>query len=191
MIIYPKRPEELLGNPPQVQTESLPNGYHGNIRTVEVMKKVARERSGHPLVRTLAINILNYYGTDSHNFVDEAKAIGDYVKQNVKYVRDADGIEQLTDPLTMIDQLQKKAARGDCDDISLLIATLLLAIGHRPYFACVRYYDHTGNFNHIYVIDYDKNYGDNNTKRIVLDGIIKDKPIGAELDHLSGEEFEI
>lgn len=157
------------------------------------MQTVARARSGHPVIRQLAINILNYYGSDSHNFVDEAVAIGEYVQNNVRYVKDANGIEQLHDPLTLIEQIQRNVARADCDDMALLIATLLLSIGHTPCFRMVRYEQGKGPFQHIYVVDYAKN-GRQPQKRIAIDAIMQDsiyQPIGYEVPHISGEEFEI
>lgn len=169
---------------------NLPPGAKGNYKTVKVMKEVARERAGHPLVRKLALNILNHYNTDSHQYLDESKAIGEYVQKKVRYVKDAQGVEQLHDPVMMIDQIRRGIARADCDDMALLIASLLLAIGHTPKFRVVRYNGTSGAFNHIYVVDYAKNGGEK-PKRIVLDAIVKNKPIGFEVPHKSGEEIDI
>jgi hypothetical protein len=154
------------------------------------MRKAARFCAADPYIRMYAIGILNQYKTDSQNYADEALAIGDYVKKHVRYVRDPDGIELLTDPKTMIDMLNRGIARGDCDDMSLLIATLLLSIGHTPYFRAVRYDSFFGHYNHIYVVCYEKNLG-KPKRRIVLDAIIKTRPIGFEVPHKSGDEFAV
>jgi hypothetical protein len=154
---------------------------------------VARQRSGHPILRELALNILNANQTESHAHVDEARCIGEFVKSNIKYVRDATDIEQLHDPLMLVDQINRGVARGDCDDMACFICTLLLAVGARPYVRCVRYgsTDKTENYNHIYVVVYDTNAPYAKTERLVLDAIIKDQPIGYELGHASGDEYEI
>lgn len=181
----------MLGeNLPQVKNTKLPIGVNANLETVQIMRQVARQRSSHPLVRQLALNILNQHNTDSQNYADEALAIGRYVKAKVKYVRDIDGMEQLHDPLTMIEQLQRGVASGDCDDMSLLIATLLLSIGHKPYFRIVRYLTSPGPYQHIYVVVYEKNYRQPR-RRIVLDAILKRQPIGTEVPHASGKEIKI
>lgn len=164
------------------------DGEKGNRETVDLMKKVARLRSGHPLVRKLALNILNYNGIPSNHYVDEALAIGDFVKKNVRYVRDPDNIEYLQDPENLIKDIQKGEAQGDCDDMALLIASLLLSIGHQPFFRCVRYRSNSGNFNHIYVVDYERNKKGPRI-RVVLDAIMKDHPIGYEVPHQSGDEI--
>lgn len=154
------------------------------------MKKVARIRAGDPLIRQLALNILQQYGVASHHFVDEALAIGDYVKNKVRYVRDPENIEYLTDPLKMVKMIQADRAQGDCDDMALLTATLLLAVGHQPFFRAVRYDQSLGNYNHIYTVVYDRNMR-GPEQRVVLDCILKDQEIGSEVNHVNGEEYAV
>lgn len=154
------------------------------------MRRVAHSRKGHPLVRQLALTILKTHNVASQNYVQEALAIGRYVKEKVRYVRDIAGMEQLHDPVTMIDQIQRGVAQGDCDDMSLLIATLLLSIGHQPFFRIVRYKNGVGPYNHIYVVVYEKDWGQKGRKRIVLDAILKRSPMGSEVPHKSGREIK-
>lgn len=183
-------PEHNLGNIPKIKEGTLEPGEKGNHQTIKLMEKIARQRSGDPTIRKFALNILSYYQVPSQDYAKEALAIGDYVKEKVRYVRDPDGIEYLQDPVDMIKQMAKGEAQGDCDDMSLLIATLLLAIGHRPYFRTVRYNTQFGHYNHIYVVVYEKNVG-TAPMRIVLDAIIKTQPIGFEVSHASGDEWAV
>lgn len=180
--------QTLQRETPQVSQSNLPSGLNGNKKTVKIMSKAARENAAFPIVRECAIHILNQYNVSSMNYKDECLAIGNWVQKNVTYVRDPDGIELLTDPKTMIDKISRGVARGDCDDMALLIATLLLSIGHRPFFRCVRYKSNYGHYNHIYVVCYEKNRS-NSPERIVLDAIIKWQPIGYEVPHQSGDEY--
>lgn len=189
MPIFRLAPEMLLGNTPEVVNTSVSNGAAGNYDTVQIMKRVARERSRHPLVRELALHILRMAGVESQNYLDEARAIGQYVQKKVRYVRDIRDVETLHDPLTLIDQLRRNEAQGDCDDMSLLIASLLLSIGHSPKFRIIKYSPHSHGFSHIYVVDYERNHGERNKRRIVLDAIMKRKPIGFEVKHAVGEEL--
>lgn len=192
MPILKLEPEWMLGeNTPSVRNGDTANGIAGNYETVEIMCRVAREKSCHPLVRELALRILDAANVKSQNYVDEAKAIGNYVKNKVRYVRDINGIETLHDPLTLIDQLKRGTAQGDCDDMSLLIATLLLSIGHQPFFRIVKYKKGLNGFQHIYVVAYENNWGDKNKKRIVLDAILKRSPIGTEVKHAEGKEIKV
>lgn len=158
------------------------------------MRRVAHKRKGHPKVRRLALAVLeNNNFKNSHNYLDEAKALGQFVQSRVRYVKDPVGIEQLHDPLTLIEQMERGVAVGDCDDMSLLLATMLLSIGHQPYFRTVRYKTKTGPYNHIYVVVYDRNLTGNsnfkNQMRLVLDPIVKDRAIGFEVPHVSGDEY--
>jgi len=158
------------------------------------MKRVAHQRKGHPVVRRLSLAILEnrFSGTKSHNYAQEAKAIAEFVQKNVRYVKDPLGIEYLQDPLMMIENLERGIATGDCDDMSLLIATLLLSIGHQPYFRTVRYRSRTGPYNHIYVVAYEGDIINRGKKqRVVMDAIVKEKPIGFEVPHVSGDEYKV
>lgn len=191
MPIFKIQPEMSLGeNTGKTKNSKLGFGVQGNLDTIEVMKKVARTRARHPKVRELALRILESHGVKSQDYYDEALAIGRYVKAKVRYVRDINGVEQLHDPLTLIDQIQKGMAHGDCDDMSLLIATLLLSIGHQPYFRIVRYKQGLGSFQHIYVVVYEGNWHQKK-KRLVLDAILKREKIGTEVKHVSGKEIRV
>jgi hypothetical protein len=183
-------PERNLGLLPKVSEQEIGDGLSGNIQTIDLMKQVARLRAGDPLLRKLSLNILQEAGVPSHHFVGEALAIGQYVKNNMRYVRDPDGIEYLQDPLDMVKNIQNRTAQGDSEDMALLVATLLLSIGHQPYYRAVRYNSTTGNYNHIYVVAYERDPYQQN-QRIVLDCIMKDKPIGYEVQQANGDEYPI
>lgn len=183
-------PEQNLNLLPKISERVIGDDVGGNIDTINMMKKVARLRSGDPLLRKLALNILQQYGVPSHHFLEEARAIGDYVKRKVRYVRDPEYIEYLQDPIDMVKQMQNGTAQGDCDDMSLLVATLLLAVGAQPVFRAVRYDQPLGNYNHIYVVVHDKNpHGP--SERLVVDCILKDRPIGSEVEHVNGDDYPI
>lgn len=184
------QPHRNLGQVAKISESDIDGGLIGNLQTIDAMIKSARLRAGDPLVRKLATNILQEYQVQSHYFADEALAIGDYVKKNVRYVRDPSNIEYLQDPLKLINDLQAGSAQGDCDDMALLTATLLLSVGHDPFFRAVRYDSKSGNFNHIYVVCYERNAA-SPEQRIVLDCILKNRPIGSEVTQINGEEYQI
>ena len=183
----------LLGkNKTEVKNGDVGSGVIGNYNTIEIMKRVARERSRSPLVRELALRILEGAGVKSQDYINEARAIGAFVQKKVRYVRDIEGVETLHDPVTLIDQIKRNQAQGDCDDMALLIATLLLSIGHQPFFAIVKYHKNpNGGFNHIYTVVYEKNWGSPLKKRIVLDAILKRVPIGTEVRYVTKEEIKV
>ncbi len=187
MVTLP--PEWQIGNLPTIKEGELPSGSAGNMATVDFMVKVARERAGSQKVRALATAIVA--GLRSMHYLDEAKAVGEYVQAHVRYVRDPSNIERLTDPDLMIDMIQRGTAQGDCDDMALLVASLLMSIGHEPFFRVVRYKGAWGPYNHIYVVDYEKNVNDPEASRLVLDAIVKIRSIGFEVPHASGKEISV
>jgi len=197
MIIYEKKaPLRNLGKLPDAKNTSVGDGEVGNVDTIKIMTKMAREGSRHPLVRRLATNILNHDKIPSHSYREEARAIGQFVQKNVRYVKDIAGVETIHSPDMMIRQMADVGYfAADCDDMALLIASMLLSIGMVPRFRAVRFRTTSGGYNHIYVVVYESNITDTMnpgpTQRLVLDAIVKDRPIGFEIPHASGEEFDL
>lgn len=197
MIISDKKhPLKNLGKLPDAKNSSVGDGIVGNVDTIQIMRKMAREGSKNPLVRRLATNILDYHKIPSHHYLDEARAIGAFVQQHVRYVKDIAGVETLHAPDMLIRMMSDAGyTAADCDDMALLIASMLLSIGIVPKFRAVRYRTTSGPYNHIYVVVYENNISDTMnpgpTKRMALDAIVKDRPIGFEIPHASGDEFDI
>lgn len=197
MIISDKRhPLRNLGKLPDAQNSTVGDGIVGNIDTIQIMRKMAREGSKNPLVRRLATNILHHDNIPSHHYLEEARAIGRFVQKHIRYVKDIAGVETLHSPDMLIRMMSDAGyAAADCDDMALLIASMLLSIGIVPKFRAVRYRTTSGPYNHIYVVVYENNITDtmapSPTKRLVLDAIIKDRPIGFEIGHASGDEFDV
>lgn len=174
----------------KVDTRNLAEGKYGNYQTVDYMARLARKKAEDKIVRQTAIMILNEARTQSHNHLDEAVAIGEWVKRNIQYMKDPDGIELLQDPLLLIQKAHEGVARGDCDDMALLTATLLISAGIKPYFKIIRHKEKKGHFNHIYVVVNEGNYKQPR-KWFTLDCIIKDKPMGYEMKYASAEVFPV
>lgn len=190
MPILKLKPQWQLGTTPRVVNQQIGEYEKGNLDTVAIMQRIARERSGHPKVRQLALNILQEAGVEGHNFLDEAVALGTFVQNNIRYVRDPNGIEQLHDPLFLIQRLEQGSAQGDCDDQALLLSSMLLAIGAQPYYVIVRYKEPNGAYNHIYTAVYDRNWR-GKEQRLALDTIIKDKPMGFEVPYINKREIPV
>lgn len=94
-----------------------------------------------------AASILIRAGLDSHSDTD---TILDHVfryVQRVKYIHDPGG------NFDAIHSARETLAKGygDCDDLSVLLATLLACLGFTPSFVMAKYSDDTNGFDHIYV----------------------------------------
>jgi len=176
---------------PSANLGKLKSGIFGNLQTVNYIKKLAHGNKGQPLIRRMAEDIIMHYQVRDHYYLDEARAIGDFVKQNVRYIKDPDGIEMLRCPLMMVNEIRSKGATlGDCDDMALLVCTLLLSIGIRPQLKVVKYNENSSSFNHIYVVVEESNHF-TSPNTLVIDAIIKHEPIGYEVPHASGKLIQV
>lgn len=74
----------------------------------------------------------------------EIKALHQYVRDHIRYVRDVDGVETVQHPLYTM-----QVRQGDCDDKATLLAALLKSIGYPCEFVAVGFAP--GQFSHVYV----------------------------------------
>ena len=181
--------QNLMRNLPRATNSKIPNGSRGNLATLKQMSQMAHKRSAHPKVRRLAESILVSANKTSHHFLDECKILAKFVQSQVRYLRDPVGTELLKDPVLQIENIERGVANGDCDDMSLLLATLLLSIGAKPLWCITKFSSNSKSFNHIYVCCYEKNHYDK-PKRLVMDTILKDKPIGHEQRYFYKREIK-
>ena len=78
-----------------------------------------------PKIQQLASKILEEYDVPSRDWEGETKAVFEWVRSNIRYTRDPEGLELFRKPMRTV---QLKIA--DCDDMSILICSLLGTIGH-------------------------------------------------------------
>lgn len=96
------------------------------------MRGMVRAGRKHPAVRLAALALVgNLAGKDWRGEIETLHA---YVRDDVRYVRDIRGVETLQTP-----ELTLELGQGDCDDKSILLASLLETIGHPSRFVAVGY----------------------------------------------------
>jgi transglutaminase-like putative cysteine protease len=106
------------------------------------MARLAQEGKTALPIRTLAVNLTR--GLPQKHYVGEARACLEYCRDRIRYVKDIRGVETLHDPVTLL-----KTGAGDCDDKSILLASMLMSIGHRCRFVAVSLAP--GQFSHVWV----------------------------------------
>ncbi len=124
------------------------NGKQGSIQTAAQMARLVREDTvkDEGLQRFAAQIVINA-GLDSHAHKrDIVAAIFRYVKQ----------IHYIHDPTGSFDAVQNARTTiakgfGDCDDLSVLLATLLALVGLTPRFVLARYKAKSKGYDHVYV----------------------------------------
>lgn len=118
---------------------------------VEVIANLIRKYSRLPQIRELAISIIarkcgDRWCVPEKHWQKEIKEIFDFVRANVRYVRDHPDVDQFSGPDRTLMQ-----GGGDCDDASLVLGSLLMAVGHRVKLRVVQA-DNAPTWNHIYVL---------------------------------------
>jgi transglutaminase-like putative cysteine protease len=137
MIIQaPKRPPQLAS------LFDIGNGVDAVVNTVNAMVRIVRIYKPDPQIYTTAREIVS--NVAQKNYYGEAKAVQEWVRDNIRYTQDVADIETLQTPDVTIYH-----ASGDCDDKSILTASLLLSLGHPVRFKIIG--PGNGVYEHVYV----------------------------------------
>lgn len=112
-------------------------------QTLKLMSLLTKTGKKSGEVRQKALSLTQ--GLRSKDRIGEIKALWSYVKNNIRYVRDIRNVETVQTPEQTLRQ-----GSGDCDDKSLLLASLLESIGHPSAFWCIG--TEPGKFSHVLVL---------------------------------------
>lgn len=129
--------------PLNVTLHSYSNGLRGVAQTVGVMRGLVNSGKVDPVIRQAAMSIV--FLQPEKDAYSEAQAIFDHVQNRIRYVSDVYGVETIA---SAAKTLQGKS--GDCDDKSILLASLFEAIGYPTRFI-VAGYSTPGALEHVYV----------------------------------------
>jgi hypothetical protein len=130
-----------------VQRSVLPPGTAGVDETVARMQEMAKGEYGakSAKIRALAINIINRAGIGDKDYYGMAKAIHNWVRDEIRYVKDPVGQETLSYP----EETAFNSLAGDCDDKTILEIALLGSIGIRAYPVVIGV--RPGHYSHVYL----------------------------------------
>lgn len=119
----------------------IPDGVAGTRATLRKMSHIVREyRSDYPVIELSRYLVANLQQKD---FFGEAALIQQFVRDQIRYVKDPRGVETIQTPVKTLE-----IGQGDCDDKSILVATMLETLGHRCLFVAVGF---DKNFCHVLV----------------------------------------
>ncbi len=132
---------------PRIQRGRLPNGTAGTRRTLELMVNLIREGARDFYVRQTAIDILLNSAVPAKAYLEEIETLFRWVQRNIRYTKDPYRSELLTSALRIL-QLRI----GDCDDMTVLLGSMLEAIGHPVRIVVAGYRrDKPSLFSHVYL----------------------------------------
>lgn len=110
--------------------KGIPGGVAGTRATLKQMARMAQKGKRQIAFRELALSIVQ--SAPPKCWSCEAKLIQEWILNNIRYVRDIEGIETIATPEKTLEYRS-----GDCDDVVLLASVLLLSIGHPVRYAAV------------------------------------------------------
>lgn len=109
----------------RVTLEQIPSGLAGTDATLKKLIGLVRVGLIDPRIRQSTIQIVKSAGVDPVNHLAAARVIFSWIKSNIAFVNDPAGVETLQAP----DLTLYKLKAGDCDDHSILLATMAGSIG--------------------------------------------------------------
>jgi Transglutaminase-like superfamily len=110
---------------PRIFLGRIPSGYAGTLRTAEQVKRLIRTGAKDFYVRQHAIDVLLACGVPPKDYLGEIAVLFHWVQANVRYTKDPYRVEVLHAPRRMLE-----LRAGDCDDMTILLGSLLESIGH-------------------------------------------------------------
>lgn len=127
--------------PLRATLERLPSGEAGTHATLQRMRDLVLQFKVHPRLIEHARGLVR--GLRQKDTAAQIRRLHAWVRDQIQYVRDVRGVETLSTPAVVLVQQQ-----GDCDDKSLLLATLLETIGIPTRFVALGFGSH---FSHVLV----------------------------------------
>ncbi len=133
---------QLNQKPPMVTLQKIPDGARGINHTLRVMRQFTRQGKRQYSIRELALSLVRRNG--HKDWFGEIRDLHHFVRDKIRYIKDIRGIETLATPEKTLE-----IGQGDCDDKSVLLATLLESIGHPSRFVAVGF--KPGIYSHVLV----------------------------------------
>jgi transglutaminase-like putative cysteine protease len=128
------------------------------------MRNLVREGKRNPANRDLSAKIRTT--VPAKNWIAEIRALFNWVRSHIRYTLDTNEIEVLQAP-----DLTVKLGYGDCDDMCILLATLLECAGHPARFNALGFDPRDRYFSHVVV----ETTGAGETPWIMLDPTEKER----------------
>jgi Transglutaminase-like superfamily len=122
----------------------LADGYAGTEQTVKVMRRLIDQALNNPQFVRFAVDLVR--NVPQYDDFGEVYALFSWVQQNIRYTKDPVTKEKLYPPMELL-----KIQAGDCDDISMLLGALAIAVGYPARLVTVAANaNYPDDFSHVY-----------------------------------------
>jgi hypothetical protein len=112
-------------SPARITIRTISKGYSGTYKTLQHIQDLIRAGAKDFYVRQKAIDILLQRRVQPKDYLGEIQTLFEWVQQNVRYTKDPYRVEVLHSARRLLD-----LRAGDCDDMTILLAAMLEAVGH-------------------------------------------------------------
>jgi len=137
-------------------------------------KRLIEKAKYNPLIRSIAVQVIKRRKVPHKDYLGQVRAIFDFVRSRVKYIKDPVGYDNLSSPIRTL--IYTEAA--DCEDFAVALASLLESIGIPTKLKLVA--TRGPRYDHIYVL-----------AGIPLDGKVKWMPLDATLARTKPMGYEV
>lgn len=120
----------------------IQEGPAGTRQTLLLMAGLVQKFKKNLKIRQLSLSLVQ--ALQGKDWLGEIEALFEFVRQNIRYVQDINDVETLQWPTATL-----KLQAGDCDDMAVLLATMLETIGYVTRFVAIGF--QFGNFDHVYI----------------------------------------
>lgn len=112
---------------PKISLRKIPKGYPGTLKTLEYIVDLIKRGAKDFCVRQKAIDILLQRGVRPKDYLGEIEALFEWVQNDIRYTKDPFRVEVVLHTARRMLELRA----GDCDDMSILLGSMLESIGHQ------------------------------------------------------------
>lgn len=133
-----------MPEPRQAFEYRISPGIMGVRETMALMRQIVRRERANPDIVEIARRLVSH--VPQKDWLGQVRALFYFVRDRIRYVMDPNDVETLSTPSYL---LANMSAGADCDDKSILLATLLEATGHPARFMAVGF--NAGDLSHVYV----------------------------------------
>ena len=140
----------ILGDVPKIVIDLPKDEGTKNAKIAQILKDIVLKSRESRVVRLFALKILKEAGIRPKDYLGELEAIHNWVRDNITYRKDPAFLDTFHEAeRTIKDFLYNDGTSGDCDDHAVLVASLLISIGHVPRLVMTNSMP-GGKYTHIY-----------------------------------------
>jgi transglutaminase-like putative cysteine protease len=107
------------------------------------MQSLVKQGRRDPIIRQFTASLVQAIAPK--DFFSEAETVFGFVQSNIRYIQDINEVETISPPQWVLAN-----GYGDCDDFSVLLASMLESIGHKCRFMAISF-EGPEDFSHVLI----------------------------------------